>query len=169
MAKELTPTEYQQMVSASNKQSGSNNYAKAGGLVLVAIILCGISFAAGMSYQKNHTKGTLTASTGGGQFGPPGGTGGLRSGQRPNIGEVKSVSSDSITISDSRSGSDKTFKITSDTTVSNNGTSGSVSDIKTGDTVIVQADSSDSSTASRIILNPNFQGSGTQAGTSQSL
>ena len=122
-----------------------------------------------MSYQKSNTKAPTALGTGDLNGGPPGGMNGFGGGQRPNIGEVKSVSDSSITVSDSRSGSDQTFKITNDTKVSNDGSTGSVSDIKTGDTVIIQADSSDSSTASRIILNPNFQGPDTQAGTSQSL
>jgi hypothetical protein len=163
MAKELTPSEYKHMLNAGNKQSGNNNNTKTGLILLTAIILCGLSFAAGISYQKSHTKDPLPSSApGGGQFGSQGGPAGPNGGQRPNIGEVKSVSESSIIVSDSRSGSDQTFKITSDTKVSNDGTTGSISDIKTGDTVIIQADSSDSSTASRIILNPNFQGPSTQ-------
>lgn len=169
MARELTPSEYEHAVAAGRAgNTGNKNYVKAGAVTVAAVVLCGISFVGGMAYGKDHAKPSSVNT--GGQFGFQGGNGpgGFRAGQRPNIGEVKAVSSDSITVSNAQSGSDQAFKITSGTTVENNGATGAVSDIKTGDTVVIQTDSSDSSTATRIILNPNLQGP--ESGTStQSL
>lgn len=151
------------MVATGKAKKNNSNYAKIGAIIAAVVVLCGISFVAGMGYQKGHTKTATSQNTGQfgqggnqGGFGGPGG--GFRNGQRPNVGEVKAVSSDSITISNQRSGSDQTFKLTSSTSVNNDGNSASVSDIKVGDTVVIQTDSSDTSTATQIILNPNFQG-----------
>jgi len=145
-------------------QHYSNNQrspAKLGGIIaVVAIVFCGLGFFGGVMYQKSHNKNPTTNS---GQFGQSGfqndGSGGmgLGNGQRPNIGEVKTVSSSSITISGTQSGAEQTFTITSTTTVDNGGSTAAVSDIKTGDTVLIQTDSSDSSAASKITLNPSFQ------------
>lgn len=161
--KELTPSQYEEMVSTGKAKSTTDtNYIKYGVIAIVALVLCGVSFGAGISYQKGKQPTTSTASTNdNGQFpaqggGPGGGMGGFRNGQRPNIGEVKAVTSDSITVSSQQSGTDQTFKITSSTTVQNNGSTASVSDIKAGDTVLIIADSSDATTASQIMLNPNF-------------
>lgn len=163
--KELTPSEYEEMVSTGKTKSTTNpNYIKYGVVAVVALVLCGISFGLGMNYQKGKQTAT-TANTndngqfptqGGGPGGFGGGQGGFRNGQRPNIGEVTAVSSDSITIQDSRSNGSQTFKITSSTTVQNNGSTASVSDINTGDTVLVTTTSSDTSTAAQIMLNPSF-------------
>lgn len=176
--KELTPREYEEMVSTGKAgRTADTNYVKYGVIAIVALVLCGVSFGAGMSYQKGKQPAASTASTNdNGQFpsqggGPGGGMGGFRNGQRPNIGEVKAVTSDSITISSQRSESDQTFKITSSTTVQDNGSTASVSDIKTGDTVLITTDSSDTSTATQIMLNPSFGppgGGSTQSAPSSS-
>lgn len=161
--KELTPSEYEEMVSTGKAKTTTNtSYIKYGVIAVVALILCGISFSAGMSYQKGKKTTDTTASTSdNGQFptqggGPGGGMGGFGNGQRPNIGEVKAVASDSITVSNQRSGTDQTFKITSSTTVQSDGSTAAVSDIKAGDTVLITTDSSDTSTATQIVLNPSF-------------
>lgn len=163
--KELSPSEYEEVISTGRSKSATNpNYIKYGIISVVVIVLCGVSFGAGMSYQKGKQTTPTTANTNeqfpsqGSGPGGFGGQGGFRNGQRPNIGEVTAVSSDSITIQDSRSNSNKTFKITSETTVQDNGSAASASDIKSGDTVLVIADSSDASTASQIMLNPSFNG-----------
>ncbi len=149
--RELTPSEYEEMTSSRGNKSSNNNYAKYGIILVSALVLCGISFWSGTAYQKSkHTNTAVTAGNG------PGG--GFRNGQRPNIGEVTAISSDSISIQDSRSNSNQTFKITSDTTIQDNGSTVSASDIKAGDTAVVIAYSSDASTASRIMLNPSFNG-----------
>lgn len=147
------------MVSTGKAKSAIKpTYAKYGVIAVVALVLCGVSFGAGINYQKGKqtTNSTASANTNGQFPSQGGGQGGFRGGQRPNIGEVTAVASDSITVQDSRSSSSQTFKITSSTTVQEDGSAASVSDIKTGDTVLVVADSSDSSTAAQIMLNPSF-------------
>lgn len=126
------------------------------GLVLAAIALCGLSFASGVGYQKQHTKvltAALGASTNG--FGPGGGISSRRLG---DFGQVTSVSSGSITVNNQRSGSAKTYSITADTIITNNGQAASVTDIQTGDTVIISISSADNSVATRILVNPSFGG-----------
>lgn len=164
MTNEVTPSEYQRMSTSSKQSSNSKSSMNIGIMIVVAVVLCGVSFAAGMSYQKSHTKTPTAFGQGANGSGGPGDFG---NGQRPNIGEVKSVSADSITVSNTRSGSDQTYKITSSTTVTNDGQTASISDIKTGDTVVVQTDSSDTSTATRIMLNPSFQGPPQSSSSSQ--
>ena len=163
--RELTPSEYEEMASSRGSKSSSNGYGKYGVILVSALVLCGVSFWAGTAYQKSKQSNTV-ATTGNGSGsqnigmgnGPGGFSGGPRSGQRPNIGEVTAISSDSITIQDSRSNSKQTFKITSDTTIQDNGSTVSATNIKAGDTALVIADSSDASTASQIMLNPSFNG-----------
>jgi hypothetical protein len=53
-----------------------------------------------------------------------------------------------------------TLSITSSTQISDNGQTVTSSDIKTGDTVFVSEDTSDTSQASRILVNPSFGGFG---------
>lgn len=164
--KELALSEYEEMASTGKTKSTASNtsYIKYGVIVVVALVLCGVSFGAGVSYQKGKQTTTSTASTTdneqfpsqGGGPGGFGGQGGLGNGQRPNIGEVSAVSGDSITIQNARSNSNQTFKITSSTTVQNSGSAASVSDIKTGDTVLISTDSFDTSIATQIMLNPSF-------------
>lgn len=125
--------------------------------ILGAVVLCVLSFYGGVAYEKGHVKTTAASSNTG--FGAAGG--GFRGrfgGQRPNIGAVTAVSSSSITIQDNFSGSSKTFSITSATTVTNNGASASVSDIQTGDTVLIRTSSSTSTQATTIDINPSFGG-----------
>ena len=164
--RELTPSEYEEITSSRGSKSSSNNYAKYGIILVSALVLCGISFWSGTAYQKSkqsnvvsnasNGSGSQTMGMGSGPAGGPGG--GFRNGQRPNIGEVTAISADSITIQDSRSNSTQTFKITSATTIQNNGATAAASDIKAGDTALVIADSSDATTASQIMLNPSFNG-----------
>ncbi len=172
--KELSPSEYEEMISTGRNSPTNTKLIKYGVMAVVALILCGISFGAGMSYQKGK-KPTSTATAGfsdNGQFpsqaGGPGGQGGFGNGQRPNIGEVSAISSDNITIKAVRSNSNQSFRITSSTTVQNNDSTASASDIKTGDTVLITTDDSDSSTASQIIINPSFgpPSGGTQGSSS---
>jgi len=118
------------------------------GIVLV-VLLCGVSFAGGIAYQKHNTK-TTTASN----FAA---MGGVRR-QGGGIGTVSAISSTSITVTSQRTNTDKTYTINSSTTITNNGQTASVSDIQTGDMVIVVPTSSTSNTASRILVNPSFGG-----------
>lgn len=154
--REMSPEEYRQMIATSGAPKDPHNYNKylpTAALVIVSLI---IGFAVGANYQKGKGSTTNTAATGSnGQSRFGRGYGMRRSG---GLGTVTSVSDSSITINNQRSGSSQTFKITSSTTVSNNGASASVSDIKSGDTVLIRASGTDTSTATTIDLNPSFGG-----------
>ena len=123
-------------------------------LAIAAVVVVGVGgFFAGVAYQKG--KQPSTAATGatlsqrdsfGGQF----------SGQRPTRGQVTAVSGSSVTLTNERTGSTEQFAITSSTTITNNGQAASASDITAGETVMVIADSSSSSNAAQIIINPTF-------------
>ena len=168
--KELTPSEYEEMVSTKGGTSSNNkNYAKYTVATILVLVLCGISFGLGIAYQQgkqnkvagvtSNQKSALPDMGNGpeaGGFG--GGTRGFVNGQQPHIGEVTAVSSDSITIQDSRSNSTQTFKITNSTEVTDNGSKASAEDIKTGDTVLIATGTSDTSTASQVMINPSFRG-----------
>lgn len=128
-------------------------------LIVVAII----SFLGGSQYGKHHANNTSAtssnrlASTSGG-FGPGGGArGGFNRADRV-VGSVTAISASSITIDDSMSGTSKTLAITSSTQISDNGQTVTYSDIQTGDTVFATEDSSNTSNASRILVNPSFGG-----------
>lgn len=134
-----------------------------------AVVLAGAGgFFGGIQYEKSVAgsgaqQGSMNGTNvpGGSGFGGRGG--GFR--RAGGLGTVTAISSDSITISETQgpqSGSStatsKTYKITSSTTVTNNGSSASVSDIKTGDRVIIRTSSSDTTTATSIMDNPSFGG-----------
>lgn len=105
----------------------------------------------------------------------PGGMGMMAAG----MGTVAEVSETSITVesqappisrsgqSDNSSGATKTYKITSDTKVTNDGETAAITDIKSGDRVMVRA-SDDETTAESIEINPQMSGGrgmNTQSGT----
>lgn len=149
----------------STKDNKPNFYSQNSILAAVAVIvLCLLSFYVGTLYQKSHNRAAVavknTAAVGS-MFGRLGGA-------RPNIGTVSSVSSSSITITGLFNSADQTFAITSSTTVTNNGQSTSVSDIKTGDRVLVQTSGSGSTTATQIDVNPTRGGGSLQQGSSSS-
>jgi hypothetical protein len=138
--------------------------ARAVMLIIGVVVLCLASFFGGVAYQKGHGKSTTSvASTngtaGGGAIGGAGG-GGFRDGQRGagGIGPVTAVSSTSITITNQRTNASATYAITSNTTITDNGQTVAASDIQTGDTVFVMASTSDTTTATRILVNPSFGG-----------
>lgn len=145
----------------NNVKKGSGG--KIVGVVTLVVVVAIAGFLGGMAYQKGHQKaasGNAFASGNNSQF-PSGGFGGSGpgGGQMPGgFGTVTAVSDSSITVQNTRSGSSTTYSITSSTTVTNNGSTAAVSDIKAGDTVIVQTSSSDSTTATQIIDNPNING-----------
>ena len=142
------------------------------GLIAVVVFLCVLSFFGGRQYQKHHGgSSNAAASSGRGNFPGGGGFGGAR--RSGGIGSVTAISSSSITVNDQRSGSSKTYSITSSTQITDNGSTVDYTDIKTGDTVLVSADSSTSTTATRILVNPSFgggmePGDSGQQGTTQS-
>jgi hypothetical protein len=153
----------EKVISGEEHQKQMMDTKKSGGVPKIVIVvagimlLSGISFAGGVQYQKGKTKDAQDpARISSKRFGQNGG-GPMRfqGGQRPSIGEVTAIDSSSITIRLARGGS-STFKITSDTKVTDDGATISVSDIKTGDTVLVQANSNDTTTASNILINPQM-------------
>jgi hypothetical protein len=129
--------------------------------VLAVVIIGGVGFYSGVAYQKHHTTNAsnnlpTTASAGQG-FGS-GGFSGARSGgsQRSDriIGQVSAISSSSISVQ-TQTGSTTTLAITSSTTITENGQTVSASSIQSGDTVFVTEDTSNTSQAARIMVNPS--------------
>ena len=140
--------------------SFSGSFAsKAAGAGLIALILCGLSFYAGMAYQRNHAAATGATGQSAQSAAAAGGFGSFR-GRRGAIGNVTAASATSITVQNQRTGSSQTFTINSATQVTNNGSSASASDIQVGDTVLVRAAAASSTTAVSISINPSFGGPG---------
>src|SRR4030042_5480459 len=124
-------------------------------IMLVVIFTAG-GFFGGVFYQKNKVKsanGNVNGQVSENNQGP-GRMGAGMNGQRPNMGTVTAINSSSITIENSRSSSEKTYTITSSTKVSNNGETASLDDIKVKDEVMIMTNSSKSSEAAQIMLNP---------------
>jgi hypothetical protein len=131
---------------------------------IVAVVVVGaIGFVAGMFYQKGQGGTSLASNNGTSGFGQMGGT--RRMG---TFGTVSAVSDTSITVADQMSGTSATYAINSDTKITNDGDTASASDIKTGDTVMIQTgsttstdttsgstSSTDSKTATAISINPS--------------
>jgi len=160
MAEEISLSEYtNRPKSSSNRPVGLP--PRVGLLVAAAVVLVGVGFFAGMQYQKGKTPtvaASKTASTSSnGSSGASGYGGGFRRGDRA-FGTVTAVSSSSITIQNSRTGSADTYTLTSSTTVTDSGQSSSISAIQTGDTVMVTLDSSNTQDVTAIMLNPSFGG-----------
>jgi hypothetical protein len=174
--KEVSGEEFQRMQAETTFQKPNFITAHRSVLVpiLVLAVVAGLSFGAGIQYQKGK-KDTSLPATAAAQFGPSD-TNGPRTfrsgGPGASIGQVKAVSSTSITVTNERTGTDSTLAINSTTVVTNAGATAAVSDIKAGDTVFVQAATNDATTATRIMLNPTmggpqYQGDG-PSGTSDS-
>jgi hypothetical protein len=166
---EMSLSEYANQPKPTPKKQGG--FPRGGQLAVGILIVAILSFLAGMQYQKGKTPATKAVSaTNSSQYGSGSGrSGGFGGGfQRSDraFGTVSAVSSTSITIQ-TRSGTTSTYTITSSTTVTNAGQSASVSDIQSGDTVIMTLDSSNTQDVSSIMLNPSFGGGG-GAGTSDS-
>jgi hypothetical protein len=153
----------------SKKQSDYQQYLSRPALLIgITLFVIVVSFISGMQYEKGR-KTTQTASTSGNasqngntgsQFGGSTGSMGRRfGGVRPTIGTVTTISSSSITLNNTRTGADTTLTITSSTTVTNNGQAASVSDIKTGDTVFVRTDTTNTKQAAQIDINPSLPSS----------
>lgn len=123
---------------------------------IVVVVLMGLSFYGGVSYQKSHHPQAATAAANGpGGFG---GQGGRFGGQRPTIGAVTAVSATSITVQDSNSGVSTTLGITSSTQITNSGQTVAASTISVGENVLVVASTTDKTQAARILVNPSFGG-----------
>jgi hypothetical protein len=161
--KEVSGEEFQRMQSEAKFQKPNFITAHRSVLVpiLVLVVVAGFSFGAGIQYQKGKKVASVPTTTAASQFGPSDGSNSPRSfrgGAGASIGQVKAVSSTSITVTNDRTGTDTTLAITSTTVVTNAGATAAVSDIKVGDTVFAQAATNDANTATRIMINPTMGG-----------
>ncbi|MGF7228413.1 MAG: hypothetical protein ACQR33_00320 [Candidatus Saccharibacteria bacterium] len=126
-------------------------------IVIVAIVGLSASFVAGVQFQKAHGTTKAVAAQNGGFGGTVGGFGGRMRDSTRVFGQVAAVSSTSITVS-TRQGTSTTLSISSNTTVINNGATAAITDIATGDTVMITRASSTATAAESIELNPTFSG-----------
>ena len=116
----------------------------------------GGGFAIGMMAGDDDTTSKTTSNSNQFQNSGPGDMGGGPTRGGGTLGEVTKVSSDSITVTDQRSGTETTYKITSDTAITEDSKTASASDIASGDTVMIR--SSDNSIATAIQVNPTMGG-----------
>jgi len=152
MEKYISGEDHNRRISSNNANKNQNNSKYVIGVV-VAVLALAISFYAGVQYQKQHNTSLASARSRFGAFG------GGHFGDRV-IGTVTAISPTSISINSRMNNSVVTLSITSSTQISDNGQTVTSSDIKTGDTVFVSEDTSDTSQASRILVNPSFGGFG---------
>jgi len=140
----------------------------------LAAAVIGVSFYAGMAYQNSRQSAPAASALGtngsgsqnqnqtgmgGGGFGNgSSGFGGYGrfGGSSISTSTVTAVSSTSITTAKDSSGNSNTYSITSDTVITDGGSQVAASDIQTGDSVIIIPERGDTSTARRIIVNPDF-------------
>lgn len=163
MAEEFISGEEHNKIKNSNANKKTKVTVSVNHLVFIAVLVvaCLISFWIGVAYQKhkNASNVATTTTTSGSSSGFPSRSG--YSGRRMGgFGQVTSVSSTSISISNMRTGATTTYSINSNTVITDNGQTTSISDIQTGDTVIVTTSSSSSTVATRILVNPSFGGGG---------
>jgi hypothetical protein len=105
----------------------------------------------GQFNDNGQTRNMPGGMMGGGYGGNDQRVGGTRSGMMGTGGQVTAISSDSITLTDTTRGGSVTYKINSSTTVTDaSGNTKAISDIKSGNTVRIQAQSSDTSFAGTI-------------------
>lgn len=159
-SRQVTADVYDDEPRSRQQLSGGNGgwwAAVVAALVVGAIggIIVGIQMGKGSSTTANTGAMGDDGQQMGGGFGMRGGT----------MGTVTAISSDSITVEDTRRSTEVTYTITSSTTVTDSGSSVTASDITVGDSVIVQSDSTSSSsdsddatvkTATSIELNPTM-------------
>lgn len=126
------------------------------GIAAVVTVTTGVlGFVGGVQFQKGNASSSVAAERDG--FSRRQGMGGMDM-RNGSFGEVTAVSDSSITIavrnfrqgSSSEGDTTKTYTINSSTKITVDGRAGSVSDIAAGDTVMIEADSSDSSIAASI-------------------
>ena len=125
--------------------------------VLIAVILGGGGFFAGMKYQQSKPP-TFSRQFGSGQFGNSQRPNGARMGGGQVVGEIITQDDKSITVKLT----DNSSKIIllSDTTAINKATEGTKSDLKIGERVAIfgTSNTDGSVTAQNIQLNPSFRG-----------
>lgn len=129
----------------------------AAGALAVVFLIGGVVFGI-HSLGKPANKQNQFGQFGGQDGGPGGGMGGRGNfqGQRPTGGEFKSIDGSTITLT-SQNGDTVTVTVNSDTQYTKDREDASLSDIKTGDTILVMGKQSDNKvTATRVIINPEF-------------
>jgi hypothetical protein len=171
MDQQISGEEHQRLHSTSSQQV-RRNPAPVAVAIIVVLALMIISFFLGLQYEKKHAPKTATGvtNTSRGGLGSGGFGGGAGRGNRGDnvIGTVTAITSGSITVDNSFSGSSTTLSISSATTITDNDQSVTISDIQTGDKVLITKSSSTSTTATSIDVNPSFGGQG-QAPTGGSI
>lgn len=142
-------------------------------LVIGGLLLMVVSFLGGTMYQRsNQPNGTAVAGSqnlnanNGQSFGGASGRGTRQF--RGILGQVTSVSSNSITVQDLRSNSTYTLTVDASTVITNAGQASSISDVKVGDNVAVRLNSTDNKIAASINLNPKFPGGTSPSANAQS-
>jgi len=127
-------------------------------VIIIVIVIAAVAFYGGMQYQKTQTRASF-ASGANGQFarrfgqggGGQGGFGGGANGMMPVRGQVVSSGNDSVTVK-LNDGSSKIVNLTSKTQISKT-TTGSVSDLKSGETVTaIGSTNSDGSITAQTVL-----------------
>lgn len=151
MEEQSNPRQHSHAV--QRKPSGSS---KAIISFVVVVVAATLGFFGGVQYQKGKTSGT-TMAAGQQAGGYMGGMGGPTI-HRGEFGAVTAVSSTSISLKSERSGETKTYTINSSTAFTKDSASATSSDVAVGDTVMVEADSSDSSIAASVVINPSMNG-----------
>ena len=145
-------------------ESSQTNNLKYIALLIVPLVLIAV-FLAGVEYQKHHMTTTVSnanAAAGNNAFGAGGGRRGLRgaNGQVPVIGNVTAVTSSSLSIQ-TRQGATDTVNVSISTQIFNGQSTAQLSDIQTGDRVLIlgTTGTNNTITATRINVNPTFGGS----------
>jgi hypothetical protein len=123
---------------------------------VIVLVLCIVCFAIGDVYGKHHGTTSQTAATS--RFGGSSTGFGGRQGGMGDFGTVSSVSSTSITVENTRTNASTTYTVNSSTSITNDGETGSISDIQSGDRVIITTASTTSKVATKIEINPSFGG-----------
>ena len=124
--------------------------------ILTLLIVSGLSFWAGSSYQKSQntlavgSNNSSITSTSSGSV--PSRSGNFSRSKYGGLGSITAVSATSITTQNLRTGTTTTYSITSSTVITRAGESVSASALQVGTTVIITASSSAPTTASQVTV-----------------
>ncbi len=123
-------------------------------IIAALIILPVAGFFAGMQYQKQTNPESNQRAARFGANGP-------HMMRNRAIGTVKTINDTAITVTSRVDNSDKTYTLSSGTTYKNGTADAKASDIKTGDTVMLTLDASDTTKVTTVTLNPTNMFRGT--------
>jgi len=155
----MTDSDLPEDLRPSSKKA-SNNYSRVFLIIAAFVVVAGLSFWGGSSYEKDHDRvgvATVTNSFArGGRGIYPGGQRGGYGG----FGLVTAISSTSISVQNPQVGTTKTYSIISSTVITDSGATVTYSDIQDGDMVAITASSSSATTAATIVVNPSYGGPG---------